>query len=274
MATETRMYKTNERSTWRSNIQKVKWQPLYLIKIDTTGLDPINDRVVGIAIAKVQLQDDKFVLQDSYQTLVNPDRLIPNEVSAINCITNEMIEKAPDSETVFKKVAEFLGNEPIAVAGFNTKDFLGPFLMNELMRVDKKLSVNCVLNITQMAKSLVFQKKNVGYGYVELATRFKIKSDQGLKGYVDLFNKLYSLVPTGTEQTTVTKARYWKIAYDRRYIFFNTPCGDVRLNCYTGFWEEKTPGFFDMVDMDAFTTYVLNHKKCDSIWDLTKLAEG
>jgi len=269
MATETRMYQTNYKSNWRSKIQQMKWHPLFLVRIDTTGLDAATDRVTGISIAKIALKDDEFVMEDSFVSLVNSGTKISPEIEQMYGITNAQLEKAPTSDVVFKKVVEFLGKDAFVV-GLMTKDFLGPFLMAEAKRAGVELPVTGSLDLTQMAKSLVYQKKNEGYGYIALLKRFNIKPGTGLNGFVTLFNKLYELIPTGTEQTKVNNTRYWSIAYDRRYIFFNTPCGDVRLNCTTGFWEEKTPGFFDMVDMDALTDYVLMRLNCNHIWDAIK----
>ena len=73
-----------------------------IIDIETTGGLPKRDKITEIAIV---IHDGKKVL-DQFDTLINPERSIPPEITRITGITNEMVEKAPKFYERAKKVVE------------------------------------------------------------------------------------------------------------------------------------------------------------------------
>ena len=71
---------------------------------ETTGLKPDTDRIIEIGAVKF----DKNGIIDKFETLVNPQKSIPAECTAINHITNEMIKDAPLSKDALKDFVEFI----------------------------------------------------------------------------------------------------------------------------------------------------------------------
>lgn len=71
---------------------------------ETTGLKPDTDRIIEIGAVKF----DKNGIIDKFETLVNPQKSIPAECTAINHITNEMIKNAPLSKDALKDFVEFI----------------------------------------------------------------------------------------------------------------------------------------------------------------------
>src|SRR5580704_9975485 len=76
---------------------------------ETTGLSPWGgDEVIEIGAMKIfgnELDESNF-----FHSLVNPKRLISQEASRINGITNEMVAGAPTLEEVFPRFLDFVGN--------------------------------------------------------------------------------------------------------------------------------------------------------------------
>ena len=62
-----------------------------ILDIETTGLSPINDKIIEIAVF---IHDGKQVVEE-YSTLVNPEKTIPYNITRLTGITNEMVEDAP-----------------------------------------------------------------------------------------------------------------------------------------------------------------------------------
>lgn len=86
--------------------------PLYaIIDLETTGGMSYRDKITEIAIV---LFDGEKVI-DSYETLINPERSIPYEITRITGITNEMVAQAPKFYQVAKKIVE-MTEEAIFVA--------------------------------------------------------------------------------------------------------------------------------------------------------------
>ncbi len=73
-----------------------------VVDIETTGGMARRDRITEIAIA---LYDGEKII-DSYESLVNPERSIPTEITRITGITNSMVANAPKFFEIAKKVVE------------------------------------------------------------------------------------------------------------------------------------------------------------------------
>lgn len=80
-----------------------KKQKIYaIIDIETTGGMPRRDKITEIAIV---LYDGHKVL-DQYDTLINPQRSIPYEITRITGIRDDMVQDAPKFYEVAKKIVE------------------------------------------------------------------------------------------------------------------------------------------------------------------------
>ena len=63
---------------------------------ETTGLDPDKDCIVELGAVVFE----HGVPTKTFQSYVNPIIIIPEEVSALNQITNEMLQAAPKEEII------------------------------------------------------------------------------------------------------------------------------------------------------------------------------
>ena len=73
-----------------------------IIDIETTGGIAARDKITEIAIV---LHDGKEII-DTYETLINPERSIPANITRITNITNEMVADAPKFYEVAKEIVE------------------------------------------------------------------------------------------------------------------------------------------------------------------------
>jgi DNA polymerase-3 subunit epsilon len=73
-----------------------------IVDIETTGGSHERDRITEIAI----LVHDGLTVVDSYSTLINPERTIPDYITRITRITNEMVKDAPKFYEVARKIVE------------------------------------------------------------------------------------------------------------------------------------------------------------------------
>ncbi len=82
-----------------------------VVDVETTGLDPVGDRITEIAMMKVK----NGILLDEFSTLVNPLVTIPAQITSLTGIDNLMVQDAPPAREIVPAVADFLG-ENIFVA--------------------------------------------------------------------------------------------------------------------------------------------------------------
>jgi len=76
-----------------------------VVDVETTGGSPDRGhRITEIAV--VEIRDG--VIEEDFQTLVNPGRSIPNQISRLTGITNEMVRGAPFFEDVASDFHDWL----------------------------------------------------------------------------------------------------------------------------------------------------------------------
>ena len=110
------------------NIQLQK--PLCVFDLETTGLDISKDRIVQIAIVKINPNGNKQELN----LIINPQITISDENAAIHGITNDMVKDAETFKEAAIKIMEFIGNSDLA--GYNSNKFDIPVLAEEFLRAE------------------------------------------------------------------------------------------------------------------------------------------
>lgn len=104
--------------------------PVVFLDLETTGIDIAKDRIVEIALLKIQLDGtEKELLQR-----VNPGIPISAEATRIHGITNEDVAAEPSFREVAKQMAKFI--EGCDLAGYNSNRFDIPMLAEEFLRAD------------------------------------------------------------------------------------------------------------------------------------------
>ncbi len=84
----------------------MKKQEYAIVDIETTGGNATNSRITEIAIV---IHDGEKVI-DRWESLVNPQKHIPQAIFALTGITNEMVENAPIFDLISDTVFELLSD--------------------------------------------------------------------------------------------------------------------------------------------------------------------
>lgn len=103
-------------------------RPLAVIDLETTGINLAVDRIVELAIVKVQPDGSRIVKRK----LVNPQMPIPKVSSDVHGITDDMVKDAPSFKQVANEIRQFLDNSDLA--GYNSNRFDIPMLVEEFLR--------------------------------------------------------------------------------------------------------------------------------------------
>lgn len=77
------------------------------IDLETTGLNPKKDKIIEIGAVKVE----KGIVTDTFETFVNPHRMLEERIIELTGIREEDLQNAPDISEVLPKVLAFLGEE-------------------------------------------------------------------------------------------------------------------------------------------------------------------
>lgn len=135
--------------------------PFVLFDLESTGLDPVDDRVCEVALARWQ----DGVVVETYEALINPRRPVTPDAFAVNGISDAMVKDAPSfRDTVpmlrrhFEDAVLVAHNAPFDICFINT----------ELLRAGYGPLENPVVDTLSLARHFIVQPR---YNLAALALR-------------------------------------------------------------------------------------------------------
>jgi len=114
-----------------------------VIDIETTGFDFHRDRIIEIAAVIYEYGQKK----DQFQTLVNPEMLLPDDVVDLTGITQEDLAGAPTLSSISNDFLTFIGDLPLV--GHNILTFDAPFLSAQISQLE-----NPIIDTLPMARNV------------------------------------------------------------------------------------------------------------------------
>ena len=105
-------------------------QAVVMLDFETTGLSPAQGARIT-EVAALRMVEGRIV--ERFVSLINCDTYIPEEITALTGITQDMVDQAPPVARVLPELLRFIGNDPLAAhnASFDSK-----FLQAECERLD------------------------------------------------------------------------------------------------------------------------------------------
>jgi len=106
-----------------------------IVDLETTGLNCQHDRIIEIGAVRVV----NGVTCEEFSSLVNPDCIVPEEITDLTGINNEMLDDQPFLPEIMPAFLSFIGDDVLVAhnAGFD-KSFLQHYLNQEFIWVDTK----------------------------------------------------------------------------------------------------------------------------------------
>ena len=132
-----------------------------VLDLETTGFSATNDRITEIGIMKVK---NKEVI-DEFSCFVNPERHIPERVTEVTNITDDMVKNAETIEQVFPKMLEFLGDQKETVIVAHNANFDVGFLKQNAKRLGYDFEYS-YLDTLSLAKDLFPDYKKYKLGKI------------------------------------------------------------------------------------------------------------
>jgi len=119
--------------------------------LETTGTNPGKDRIVEIAVLKLDINDQKTEMV----WRINPECPIPTEASSVHGITDEMVKDQPNFKFYSKEIYQFI--KGCDLAGYNVDNFDLPLLVEEFIRSD--IDVSSFIKVKTVDVQTIFFKK-------------------------------------------------------------------------------------------------------------------
>ncbi len=125
-------------------------RPLAVFDLETTGIDVERDRIVQVAIIRIEPGGTR----KTFEALVNPEVPIPPEASRVHGIHDADVQDAPTFAQIRREVEEILTG--VDLAGYNSVRFDQPLLTNELKRAGSEMDFRGIKHLDAMR---IFHKK-------------------------------------------------------------------------------------------------------------------
>ncbi|MEW6412327.1 MAG: exonuclease domain-containing protein [Candidatus Zixiibacteriota bacterium] len=156
----------------------LKRQVFVAFDTETTGMwAPIN-RLVELAAVKFTLEDGPI---ETFQSLINPLRPVPEEVIEIHGITDEMVAGSPTADRVLSDFLGFCGPESILIA--HNAPFDISFVGTELDRSKLTFGENPILDTVDIYHR--FFPGLPSYSLLNLVRHFRISDSQAHRALSD-----------------------------------------------------------------------------------------
>lgn len=111
-------------------------RPLAIFDLEATGLNITKERIVQIAILKINPDGS----EEKFESLINPEIEISEEVTKIHGITNEDVKNAPTFSHIANEIVSFIKDADLA--GYNSNKFDIPLLAEELLRAGNNFDIS------------------------------------------------------------------------------------------------------------------------------------
>ena len=134
-------------------------RPLTFFDLETTGVDPDNDRIVQIALVRVEPGGARR----TFTSLVNPGRPIPPQATAVHHITDDDVKDQPQFPALRGEVERMLAGSDLA--GYNSIRFDGPLLQAELHRAGSELDLRGAKHIDGLVIFRLMEPRNLTAAY-------------------------------------------------------------------------------------------------------------
>ena len=115
--------------------------------LETTGLSCKHNRIIEFGAVKVE----HGIVTTSLDILINPECVIPEKITNITDITNEMVKDQPTIEQAMPKILEFLSDSILVT---HNARFDVSFLQENLKRMGMPLLTNPVIDTLALSRYL------------------------------------------------------------------------------------------------------------------------
>lgn len=126
-------------------------KPICFFDLETTGTNPGKDKIVEIAVLKIDTNNQKKEMV----WRVNPECPIPEEASSVHGITDEMVKDQPIFKQISKEIYNFI--EGCDLGGYNIDKFDLPLLVEEFIR--SGIDVSSFVKVKTVDVQTIFFKK-------------------------------------------------------------------------------------------------------------------
>lgn len=285
MAEKKAKTKWSSGEVWREAKPLLKNCDIVMFDVETTGLSAQNDRIIEFAGVHYHVDENfKFTEVDSFNTYINPERLIPEKITEITGITDATVADAPTESEIAEKIIEFCGNT--TAIGYNI-DFDVRFISAMRERVFGLKYQPVMIDCLKMARDSLCNEDLPNKKLGTVANFFGIEFDAHsayqdiyatakvveylVAGYLEAEAKLLeehgitnAVTLAGTHRPPIHSVRFWEGFRGMNRIYVQTAEGSVYYDIRKESWGAKDANI-DTIDMNYVQQTALSMTGCSNM---------
>ena len=178
----------NTKSVYNSKNQDID-TTYCVLDLETTGFSATTEKITEIGIMKYRNGE----VIDSFSEFVNPEKHIPERVTEVTNITDDMVKDAPTIEDMFPRVLEFLGDPKETVIVAHNANFDVGFLKQNASFLGYKFEYT-YLDTLSLAKDLFPDYKKYKLGKIAENLGIKVEVAHRALDDVDTTVKVFRVM--------------------------------------------------------------------------------
>ena len=178
----------NTKSVYNNKGQEIN-TTYYVLDLETTGFSAKTEKITEIGIMKVKNGE----VIDEFSCFVNPEKHIPQRVSEVTNITDDMVKDAKTIKDVFPDVLEFLGDPNNTVIVAHNANFDVGFLKQNAINLGYKFDYT-YLDTLSLAKDLFPNYKKYKLGKIAENLGIKVEVAHRALDDVDTTVKVFRVM--------------------------------------------------------------------------------
>ena len=160
-----------------------------VLDLETTGFSATTEKITEVGIMKVK--EGKVI--DEFSCFVNPEKHIPERVTEVTNITDEMVKDAETIDKVFPKILEFLGDDQETVVVAHNANFDVGFLKQNAKNLGYEFNYT-YLDTLSLAKDLFPNYKKYKLGKIAENLGIKVEVAHRALDDVDTTVKVFNVM--------------------------------------------------------------------------------
>ncbi len=174
-------------SIYGGNAENLDIDDTYIVlDIETTGFSAVNDKITEFGMIKIKNGE----IVDTFESFVNPQIPIPDRITEVTHITDDMVKDAPIIDDIMKDVLDFIGDYPIVAHNAN---FDMGFIRYNAKNLGYEVN-NIVIDTLQISRDLYphFIKHKLGIiaEKLDIVVENAHRALDDVKTLVQVFNKM------------------------------------------------------------------------------------
>jgi DNA polymerase III alpha subunit (gram-positive type) len=237
-------------------------ESLIVYDLETTGLSPVNDRIIEIAAVRFNIGSGMRLEEDeTFHLYVNPGFDVSEKIIELTGLDNDFLGGQPSEHEVFDDIFDFFENT--AVSGWNVINFDDKFMKELYARHGHQFTPSGSIDGMLMARERIPKPEVENHKLVTIGQYFGIEFDAHqavedarttakiiqllLDEYVASENEPASMF--GAERPVIESVSYWEGFKGHSRIYVNTSSGTVYYDPWSSSWGAKDANM-DTLDMD------------------------